>query len=360
MNHSEIKQYVHTQTKFSQMMLSMWELQKTRSWVCAFQRKNGSNTNGRVNHIKDFTQQRFISTYLILGGAPCSRSPQKPPQYIWGPLFPCGPPCRRWWFHQPRWRWRRCARSPRPSPGYRPHGQSYPHPLRGKKGKISKVGAWDNSFWLNLCVKFAETQQIVHFGEILWGIPGAQERGLTREHTRGVMAPHCGNKKTSAVLQNSPRILKSLPNTIHVGEQQIKFVFFKQGASGRMQDVWKWTWLGTGTCSDPKDNTTLGRICRFPTPQSLCTSPNGDSNICLTEELLIVCKILQSNSLEEPNSFISTSKKHNTSTGFWWQLYSWQNHGCDSSTKTWEQLRGGFKAPVPAPAQGAACRSAPP
>lgn len=52
------------------------------------------------------------------------------------------------------------------------------------------------------------------------------------------------------------------------------------------------------------------------------TSPNGDSNICLTEELVIVCKVLKSNSLKELNSsFISTSKKHNTNIGFWWQFY---------------------------------------
>lgn len=66
---------------------------------------------------------------------------------------------------------------------------------------------------------------------------------------------------------------------------------------------------------------------RSPTPQSLCgalghipgTSPNGDSSICLTEELLIVCKVLKSNSLKELNSSpISTSKKHNTNAGVWW------------------------------------------
>lgn len=107
---------------------------------------------------KDFTKQRSVSTHLILGGAPCSRSPQKPPQYIWGPLFPCGPPCRRWWFHLPRWRWRRCGRSPRPSPGYRPRARSYPHPLKGKNkwksGQLDHETTCFDQLGGNLCVKF--------------------------------------------------------------------------------------------------------------------------------------------------------------------------------------------------------------
>lgn len=90
---------------------------------------------------------------------------------------------------------------------------------------------------------------MLNFGMILWRIPGVQEF-LVRECTHGVTAPHCGNKKNlsgaakpTQGLQNPPRVFKSLPNTIPVGEHQINFVFFKQGAAGRTQngrmDVWR-------------------------------------------------------------------------------------------------------------------------
>lgn len=98
--------------------------------------------------------------------------------------------------------------------------------------------------------------------------------------------------------------------------------------------------MGTGTCSHPRDNTEphegsqglqvpnptllpshsvvhLGRSQHFPR-----TSPNRDSNICLTEELLMVCKVLQFNSSEELNSSSSSSsEKHNANIGFWCQFY---------------------------------------
>lgn len=41
-NNSEIKQHVHTQTKFSQMMVIKWELQKIKRWFYVFQAKTAS------------------------------------------------------------------------------------------------------------------------------------------------------------------------------------------------------------------------------------------------------------------------------------------------------------------------------
>lgn len=102
---------------------------------------------------------------------------------------------------------------------------------------------------------------------ILWRIPGVQEHGLVREHTHGVMAPHCGKKKNSAVLQNPSRISKSLPNTGQGEKHQIKFVFFKSRTGGWMCGGEAGWALGRALIQE----TTLSlmkavRVCRFPTP----------------------------------------------------------------------------------------------